>query len=264
MLKKILFGVVILGVGSWVWFGPLGSYVRTAADEGKCFFQKQVPDEFEIKRLRSMVERLDKQKDKLISAQAREMTEIDRLQREIATDEAWIEKEKKEIKALNDELKLNRTVYVRSGFEYTRVQFANELERRFNIYTVRESTLHTKKESLKHHHTMMSTTKEQLDKLAAAQDDLRARADRLVSKLRKIETAETAARVNVDHNEVARAEELCVELEKKLQTREFEVQLRGQHGYTATAPAIPRVNPDLARQIDEHLSNGNSTVAADK
>lgn len=251
MLKKTLIGLVILGVASWLWVKTeLSSYARTAWGVVRSTAKSAVPVEFEIKRAKHMLATLDREADSLISAIASQMIAIERLERDISQTDAWLEREAQAIRKLNEQVK-NKSVGLSTREE---ARLTSELEQRYRRLRLTEETQKSKRESLERHRETLAAAREQLDHVRNARHELYSRIEKLEVDLQIVKAAEARSRQRTpfDDSQLGRLKELVDEIEKQIQTRRYEVQLR--EGQIPGRPSTSASAGQLTQEIDEYFS----------
>ncbi|MER3416744.1 MAG: hypothetical protein C4297_11110 [Gemmataceae bacterium] len=251
MLKKTLIGLVILGVASWLWVKTeLSSYARTAWGVVRSTAKSGVPVEFEIKRAKHMLATLDREADSLISAIASQMIAIERLERDISQTDAWLEREAQAIRKLNEQVK-NKSVGLSTREE---ARLTSELEQRYRRLRLTAETQKSKRESLERHRETLAAAREQLDHVRNARHELYSRIEKLEVDLQIVKAAEARSRQRTpfDDSQLGRLKELVDEIEKQIQTRRYEVQLR--EGQIPGRPSTSASAGQLTQEIDEYFS----------
>lgn len=267
MIKKILIGVGLLLLGSWLWVKTdMGSYATTLFKEGKSYVKDQVPIEFEIKRARDMIRNLDDVDDKIVSHMAKEMVAIKHLEREIKEGEVALAEAREEIRIRNEQLK-NGTFTVARSSGFTREQFALDLERRFKRYRAMEATLENKRALLAQHQERLAHAREQREALKAQKFDLESRLQTLETQVALLKAAEARHRYALNDSQLDdlnRVKELVDQLEKRIDTNLTELELREEIKTKQFSP--PRnSSATLTEDIDEYFAGSESgSVAADR
>ena len=270
MLKKVLIGVSVLLIGGFIWAKTdLGSYAKTAWKQCRQSVKASVPIDFEIKRAKDMLSNLDKADDRLISVMANEMVAIKHLDNETKTMQANVEQKKKELAIRNEDLKkTDKTIFVSIEGEFTRDQFALNLERSFKRVKDMEATVKAKKELLSQHKERLNAARDQRDGLKDQKKDLESRIQALETQVELLKAAEARNKYRIEDGqltELSKVKELVDSLEKRIETSMTELQLRseGKPAAELKAPAVP-ASTSLTSEIDSYLSGAHEAEVAGK
>jgi hypothetical protein len=266
MFKKILIGAGILLIGGFVVAKTdLGSYVKTAWKEARSCVKASVPIDFEIKRAKDMLGSLEKADDRLISVMANEMVAIKHLENETKTMAANIETRRGELAIRNADLKKSdKVVFVSSDGEFTRDQFALDLERRFKRVKDMENSVKAKREMLSQHKERLAAAREQRDGLKDQKKDLESRIQSLETQLELLKATEARNKFRLDDGqltELAKVKEIVDSLEKRIETSMTELQLRSDGKAEAQKAPVLRSSGELTNDIDSYLNGKESEVA---
>lgn len=267
MIKKLVIVAGVLLVGGWLLARTdLGSYTKTAWSHVKGSVKNTVPVTFEIKRAKDMIASLDKEADKLICTMAEQQVDKERLEADTIKCQAFLEQEEREIKAANEQLKTNKTMFVSGSARVSRDRFALDLERRFQAYRLHEAALKSRKQTLNMHHETLNAARANLDALKAAKEDLQARLDKLETELQIVQAEEARAKraSKYDDSRLAKIKNLVDDIEKQVNVRRVEVQLRENHKVPAPTPAVTSSGTDITVRIDGHFEEATASSKSDE
>jgi chromosome segregation ATPase len=173
--------------------------------------------------------------------------------------QANLETKRKELAIRNEELKKGDKTFVVSGEgEFTRDQFALNVERAFKRVKEMETMVKAKKELLSQHQERLAAAREQRDGLKDQKKDLESRIQSLETQVELLKAAEARNKYRLEDGqltELARVKELVDSLEKRIETSMTELQLRteGKPVEANKAPAAPASTTSLTSEIDSYL-----------
>jgi len=260
MVKRGLIGAA-LGAGLLgLTFGTAApSYVKTAFHKARHSVKGSVPTEFEIERARNEVAALDPAIDAGIETLARALTEVDNLQREIASSREELNQEGRALQALNEHLKTG-DVHLTNGVAYSEKAVKNDLARRMDHYKVLKTTLIEKQETLGILQKNVSSARQGLDALKTAKADLSARIDGAQARLNQIKAARATHRYSFDDSAIGQAKRTVSDLEKNLDQMSRVDELKEKYLETGVV-----VTPDAGRDVTKEIeAEFNTAPKAEK
>jgi DNA repair exonuclease SbcCD ATPase subunit len=272
MLKKLLFVGAVLVVCGWAFGSHAGreaiSYAKTGIKQIRVATEKSVPISFQIKRAEDLLENLDKTDDKLISALAGQIQAVRSMERDVSTIRANLERQKAELQARNDELKVTLTSSARD--DLARTQLVLDLERRFKIYKSGEAMLKNKEAALENTKERLEVIKQQREELKAQRQELAARVEKLKTDLEYLVVAEAKNRKAHGDDQIAdlsHLKSLVESIEKRIETTMIEHQLRQDgtpRSETKSAPKGKAGAASLADEIDAFFGKTAGTMAKEE
>jgi len=255
--KTVKKGVVGLGLGALALgliFGPAApSYVRTAFHKARHSVKGSVPVEFEIDRARQEIAALEPAIHSGVETLARALTEVEDLNREIASTREEMNKEGRALQALNEHRK-SGDLHLTNGVSYSAKELNNAMARRMDHYNVLKATLAQKQNTLVLLQKNVISAQEGLEALKAARQDLTARVEGAEARLNQIKAARAANRYTFDDSAIGQAKRTVSELEKKLEQMARVDELTEKYegdGVTVT----PDPTRDISREIEAEFGS---------
>jgi chromosome segregation ATPase len=260
MVKRGLIGAAIGAGLLGLTFGTAApSYVKTAFHKARHSVKGSVPTEFEIERARNEIAALDPAIETGIETYARALGEVDHLRAEIASSREMLNKEGRELQALNEHRKTG-DVHLTGGVAYTERTINNELARRMDRYKVLKSTLTEKQETLSILQKNVESARQGLDALKAAKQDLTARVDGAQARLNQIKATRATYKYSFDDSAIGQAKRTVSELEKSLEQMSRVDELKEKYLETGVI-----VTPDAGRDVTKEIeAEFNSAPKAEK
>jgi len=221
MCRKLVYSGAAAAVLMLLFFGrDCASYVGTSYGWVKDSVRNSVPIDFEIDRARKMVKDLVPEIRRNMQVIAKEEVEVERLQKEIATAEARVTKEKQDVLRLKNDLASPRDSYEYAGHQYTIKQVKLDLANRFERLKTNDATLASLRDIHLARTKGLEAARAKLEGMLAAKRQLEVKCENLDARLKMVEVSQTASELNVDESRLGRAKELVAELRSRLQVAE--------------------------------------------
>jgi len=259
VMKKGLIGAV-LGAGALALiFGTAApSYVKTSFHKARQSVKGSVPIEFEIDRARQEIAALEPAINGAIENLVRAEVEAEQLDKEIASTRNELNREGRELQALNEHLKTGDT-HLTGGVAYTTKEVKSDLARRMDHYRLVKNILGEKQETLKIRQKNVLTAREGLVAMQNAKRDLVARVEGIEARLNQIKASRTSNEFNFDDSAVGQAKKTVSELESKLEQMARVDDLKGKYADRGVSITIDPTR-DVTKEIDAEF---NSAPAKD-
>jgi phage shock protein A len=160
---------------------------------------------------------------------AKEEVEVERLEDQIATNDAALAKAKQEIVRLRDDVSSPRDFYTYNGKRYTVQQVKLDLANRFERYQTNDATLQSLREILDARQRSLQAARQKLDGMLAAKRQLEVDVENLEARMKMVQVAQTASDINVDDSNLARTKDLIAEIRTRLDVASRLVSAEGQY-----------------------------------
>ncbi len=225
MFKKLLLGGVLIVavpmlVGSMLFGRGIWSYMSTAYSEMKTEAKDMVPIEWELKRARHMITKLEPviagNRTKIV----REEIEVAKLQRQVQRNQELLAKCKREMLQLRDDLESGSTQYVYSGRTYSAEQVKADLANRFKHYKTLEATTAKLQKIVDIRTNKLEAARRKVEEMLAAKRQLEVDVENLEARLEMIRVAEAASEFSFDNSELARTREVVSDITTRLDVTE--------------------------------------------
>ncbi len=260
MLRRGLFSAMGLAMVLFFFFGrDAASYVGTSAGWLKRSVKNSVPVEFEIERARKMVQDLVPDIRKNMHVIAQEEVEVARLEKQIATSEKGLAKDRGDLVRLKNDLSSNPGSFHYAGHTYTENQVKTDLANRLERVKTNDATL----ASLREIHTArtqgLSAARQKLEGMLVAKRKLEADVENLEARLKMVEVAQTTSEVNIDDSQLGRVKQLITDVRTRLAVAEKMVTAESQ--YHGEIPLDEPVAENILEQVTEYLNGQGLQLA---
>ena len=266
MIKKLLIGAVAaVALGTFAFGYDLTSYVRTSCKSARNAIKAEVPIEFELQRARDMVSNLMPDIRKCMHVIAEEEVGIEHLQQEVAKADALLEKQKRDLLAINADLKSGRANFQYAGRSYSVHDVKQDASRRFERLRMAEETLDSKRKVLAAREQSVHAAREKLDGMLASKRDLELQIENLSARVATMQAMQTASSVQLDDSQLARAKALIADLNRQLDVSQRVMDAEGKFADLIPVEEKSVSTEDLSAQIDEYFQKqGAPADAGDK
>ena len=258
MIKKLIYSGAAAAVLAGLFFGrDCASYVGTSYGWMKDSVRNSVPIEFEIDRARKMVKGLVPEIRRNMQVIAKEEVEVERLQKEIATAEGRVSKEKQDVLRLKNDVASPRDSYEYAGRQYTIKQVKLDLANRFERLKTNDATLSSLRDIHLARTKSLDAARAKLEGMLASKRQLEVDVENLEARLKMVEVAQTASSLNVDDSKLGRTKELVTELRTRLQVAEKIVGAEG--AYQGEIPLEESNTGNIVDQVTEYFQTESPT-----
>lgn len=251
-LKRGVITVVGVSVVGGLIFGKdVSSYVRSSAKSVRTVVKDSVPIEFELRRVRDMLEDTMPEMHALIRLIAQEEVEIAGLQVEITKNNEALDKERARIAILRDALAKPQARYCFAGQEYPRSYVKEDLANRFKLIKESEVVLEGNEKLLATRKKKLQATIQQLEHTRSRKKVLENQIESLASQYRLVKAASVGSQIKVDNSKLAKTEKLIAQIKKRLDVHERVLAHESKFVQAIPVDVVPE--QDLLTQVDEYF-----------
>jgi chromosome segregation ATPase len=252
-MKKGLIGAGLGALTLGLLFGTHApSYVKTAFTKVRHSAQGAVPIQFKIDEARQQVAALEPTIKGHIQTLARADVEVDDLQEEILLTQANLDRQAKEMLALNEGLKSGR-FQLTSGATFSAAEVRTELASRLDTYRRGKETLQQKEETLKVKHQNVAAIKKALNEMATQKRALETQVEAIEAKLNQIEATQATNEFTFDTTPLSRAKKAVADLDKQLEIMARQAEYEGQY-VEQGIPVELTPTRDVSKEIDAEFA----------
>jgi peptidoglycan hydrolase CwlO-like protein len=204
MLKKAL--VVVLGLVLLVGllFGRSAwSYVSATVSEIRDSVKNNVPVEFELKRAKKEIGKIDGDIREEMHKIAKEEVEVEKLAKQIDTKEQQLAKAKSDIMTLTAHLESGEKYYVTKGRSYSGSQVEADLTRRFERFKTEEGTLEKLHMIHEARERRVNAAHDKLEAMRSAQKQMEVEVANLEAELKMLEVAKATSELDLDDSRLS-------------------------------------------------------------
>ncbi len=258
MVKK---GLLAAGLGAGTLFLLFGtaapSYVKTAFHKVRQNAKEAVDPQFDIDRAREDIDSLKPAIEQNIETLARAEVEAEHLEREVATIQANLDKEKKALLSLKDGLKTG-DFRLAGHIADTADEAKAALAHRYDHYKYTAKILADKKEVLKAKRKTIQAAHEQLENLRTQKSALLAKLASIEARLQVIQATQAKNDFHFDNSALARAKQTVSELEERLEVLARKAEMEGR--YSELSGATPYLEPgrDVVKEVEDEFGQAAS------
>ena len=238
------------------------SYVATGAGMVKDSVKDSVPISFEIERARSMIRALEPDIRKNMHVIAKEEVDIENLEKQIATTEKRLGKDKTELMRLKADLASGKDVFQYAGRSYSEKQVRSDLSNRFARFKTSEATLASLNEIYQARQRSLEAARMKLEGMRVAQKQLEADVENLEARLKAVEVAQTTSNYNFDDSQLARSKDLINDLRARLQVAEKLVN--SEEYLPGEIPLDEKSSEELIDEVTSHFEEPATQVASNQ
>lgn len=260
MIKKLMIGAGLLVALPMFVFGRSAvSYLTTARDNVREAVKREVSPEFEIQRVKGLVDNLVPDIRECMHVIAEQQVDIEHLQDEIVRrEDALGDQEKillsmaKDLEGGDQEIRyVNRT--------YTSDEVKRDLSVRFDKFKVAKEALERDRKILRAREKTLAANQEKLDNMISAKQDLEVQIAELEARLKSIQAQETISELNFDDSQLAQAKSAIRDLNKSLDVKERMLDVEGRFTNLIPTEDVRKVPEDLTAQIHEYLDRSEDS-----
>lgn len=251
---------LVAGIG-FLFFGHgMTSYVSTAWNDASKAVRGSVPVEFELRRAKTLMEKIDPEIKEARRDAIRAQIDLEQLDKQIRTLEATVAKTEQKMRRHKSFLEGGETVTVFHGNrEYGTVAVKAELARTFDAYRNLAELLSSKKSVRDRQAKIVANTKTKLLAVKDERDRLEDAISALDARKRQIDAlaATSSKTTEFDTSSLSEAKKLVAGITRRLDISERMIKedLYLQTGEEATAATTDR---DIVGEIDQYLSSRSS------
>jgi len=261
-VKKGLVGAGLGALALYVLFGTSApSYVKTAFSWARQGAKDSVPIDFEIKRVQQVIADLEPKIHDRIELLENEKVEVERQERELVAFQKNLDREAKEMVALNESLKSGRDVLTTGGSSYTAEEIRADLARRLASYRRGKELLNSKEQTLKVRQQNVQAIKQTLDEMVAQKKDLTTKVEAIKARLLQIEATQASNKFNFDDSELSSVKQTVDELDRRVEVMARVAEQEGRYS-EKLIPVPVGPSPDVSKEIEAEF--GAPHHSADK
>jgi hypothetical protein len=253
----------LLGAGYFLGFG---SHMSCAVSSAKRALLRQVPPDFEIVRIRGELNNIDKDIASNFDALAHETVVVKHLQQDLADARVRLEKQKKVVLALRQEVDTsNKTVSIH-GTEYSTDELRAALTREFDAYKAAESAVKAKEEELKARTQARDAGRAKIEVMRSTKDQLTAELAKIEAEYKRVQVTEAQSPFQVDDSRLSGIKASMKNLKDRIDEMKLAHEYKAEFTHPSVVDQIQEKNrsEQVLKEIDQHFGNGEDRVANEK
>lgn len=210
-------GAILLG---GLLFGrDLASYVRTGVSNVREEVRASIPIDVELERARQIIKEITPELRSNVRLIVNEEIAVKSLRNEIAAAVDNVSSQRQQVALLRNQLSDTQQVSIKVGErQMRRPQVVEKLASRVNRFKQAQAELQSKETMLGIRERSLAAAQEMFDKSRARKAELEQKVESLVAKHRLVKAQSVASSIHIDDSQLARADRLMKEIEKRLET----------------------------------------------
>jgi peptidoglycan hydrolase CwlO-like protein len=245
MVKKGVVGAALTAGALYLAFGTSApSYVKTAFHKVRHSAQTSVPIQFEIDRARQEIVDLEPMILENRETLARGEVDVEQLEKEIASVEANLAKEKQAMVAIRESLRTgDLRLTGRSSTSYTADEVKADLGQRIDHFKYVNKVLENKQATLKARHKAVENARKKLAEIDNQKRILATKIEGIQARLEMIQATEEKDEFHFDDSALSRAKQAVADLEKRLEVKARVAEMSGRFTEGSTLTLEPGRDP---------------------
>ena len=264
MFKKVVIGSMAATlVAGFVLGKDMFSYATTACNNVREAVKSEITPEFELDVIRNEIDKLMPEFRQHMTVVAEQSVDVKDLEREIASREERLGKQKDAILALRDDLAGSRDKFTYRHVSYTRGEVESDLAQRFEGFRAGEEAVNRDRQILAAQRQTLQANQKKLDGMLARKQELVVSVSQLEARLKTIQATEAVNSIEVDDTKLSRVENMIKALNHSLDVRESMLETEGNVlGRIPVDEEDDVLDTDVISEIDSHFGRvADETVA---
>ncbi len=259
MLKKILIGTAVVAGGTGLLMGTSAiSYMRMGVSSVQQGIKDSIPVEVEIQRAREMISNLKPEIAENLRMIAKEEVEVTHLSNDIDTKHLALDKSKRDILRLKDDLQSGASHFVYAKKRYSSEEVKEDLSNKFKQFQTQEATVANLEKVLSARQKRLEATRQKLDSMLAAKRQLEVEVENLQARLAMVQVAETSSKIAFNDSQLSKTRQLIDEISSRIDVAEKIAHSDGVFDSGIQLDEEKAV--DLVTQITDYFGEGREEV----
>lgn len=257
--KKAALGVVgILVLGGLILGTNLSPYSRTAIDEARQAVEESIPEEFQLKTAKNMLENeLMPEISRMKTAVASARVDVRELTAKLDERAGNVAKSRDEMMTRTEQLKSGKTTFVINDVTRTKTELEEDLANRFKQFKLMESTLKSEDQVLRAKKDALARSEEKVEELLKARTELELHIEQLEARLTAVKASETITGSEFDESKLKRVKDMIAGAEHKIEVREEALAIEGET--TGLIPVESDATGNIADEVNAYFGNAGDT-----
>jgi chromosome segregation ATPase len=255
----------LIGAGFFLGFG---SHMKTAWNNVSKQVKSSVPPDFEIARLRTEINGLDKDLSGNFDALANETVAVKRLKEYIGDMQARLEKQKTVVLKLRRDLATGAQRVSYGGVEYSADELRDTLAREFDAYKAAEEAIKAKEVELKARQQGLDAGRAKIDAMRSAKEKLSAELAKIEAEYKRVQVTQVRSEFQVDDSHLARIKNSMKDLRDRIDAMKIKGDMEAQFTHESIVDKVEKKAKadEVLKEVDAHFGTAKepARVAADK
>jgi hypothetical protein len=247
-------------IGGVVFGSDLLSYVRSSAHSVSLAVKDNVPVDFQIGRVRDLLDDSIPEMQKNIRLMAEQEVDIASLKTDISESRQSLEDERHRLARLRDALGTSQTSFTFGDLTYTRTQLTDELAQSFDCYKQAESALEQKAQLLDTRQKALAEETVALERANAERAALQSQVDALEGRYHLEQATASGTDLSIDSSKLAQAQQAVTDLRRQLDISEQVLATEAKFTRPIQIDVVDE--KELLSQVDSQLSGNPASTPA--
>lgn len=247
-------------VGGMVFGSDLVSYVRSSAHSVSLAVKDDVPVDFQIRRVRDLLDDSVPEMQKNIRLMAEQEVDIASMKTDIAQCRQSLDDEKARLQKLRDALASPLSSFTFGEITYTRGQLTEELAQSFDDYKQAEAALEQKIQLLDTRQKALAEETVALERANTQRAALQAQVDALEGRYHLEQATASGTDLSIDSSKLAQAQQAVTDLRRQLDVSEQVLATEAKFTRPIQIDVVDE--KELLSQVDSQLSERPDSAPA--
>lgn len=264
MIKKVLLGSLAASLLAGFVFGrDMFSYASTACDTVREAVKSEISPEFELDRIRKQIDKLMPEIREHMTVVAEQSVDVKDMQRNIASKEVRLGRQRDEIIARRDDLSSGKDGFTYRAVSYSRNEAESLLAEKFAAFRIGEDALSRERQTLDAQKQILRANQKKLNSMLDRKETLAVSVAQLEARLKTIQATEAVNSVEIDDTELSKVEGAIKALNHDLDVRESLLEMEGHTLDSLNYDEDIQLedHSDVLSQIDSHFGVEQNEVA---
>jgi len=240
-------------IGGVVFGSDLVSYVRSSCHTVSLAVKDNVPVEFQIRRVRDLLDDSVPEMHKNIQLMAEQEVDIATLKTDIAQSKESLDDEKHRLQRLRDALASPVSTFTFGDLTYTRAQLTDELAQSFDDYKEAEAALEQKMQLLDTRQKALAEETVALERANTQRAALQAQVDGLEGRYHLVQATASGTDLDIDSSKLAQAQQAVTDLRRQLDISEQVLATEAKFARPIQVDVVDE--KQLLSEVDSQLSS---------
>jgi chromosome segregation ATPase len=250
------------GIGGLVFGSDLVSYVRSSAHTVSASVKDNIPVEFQIRRVRDLLDDSGPEMQKNIRIMAEQEVDIGSMKTDIASCKQSLEDEKRRLQKLRDALGTSQSSFTFGDLTYTRAQLTEELAQSFDNYKQAEAALEQKARVLDTRQKALAEETVAMERANTQRVALQSQVDALEGRYQLVQATASGTDLQIDGSKLSQAQQAVTDLQRQLDISEQVLATEAKFTRPIQIDVVDE--KELLSQVDAQLAGQGDAAAKDQ
>jgi len=239
-------------IGGMAFGTDLVSYVRSGCRSVSSSVKDNVPVEFQIRRVRDLIDDSVPEMQKNIRLMAEQEVDIESMKTDMVQCKKSLEEEKRRLQKLRDALATSQSSFTFGELTYTREQLTEELAQSFDSYKQAEAALQQKAQILDTRQKALAEETVAMERANTERAALQSQADELEGRYHLVQATASGTNLEIDSSKLTQAQQALTDLNRQLDISEKVLATEAKFTRPIQIDVVDE--KELLSQVDAQLS----------